>query len=173
VNLLVEHYRAMASYNAWANRRLHEVCRRLSDDALALPPISFFPAIQLTLDRPDYSVFAGKVCYPTMTEVCPAQRELDRQRVSVSNPLDAVEHERVVMLDRGADGMHREWVASVLPRLFMHQIHHRGQTATLAGSQEKAPQLDEFFLLADWPARDRERAMPTNSAQAATLRRRR
>jgi uncharacterized damage-inducible protein DinB len=146
VNLLVDPYRAVASYNAWANRRLHEVCRRLSDVAFALPPISFFPSIQLTLDSPHYSIFVDKVLYPTMTELSPAQRDL----VSVCNSLDAVGFARVVVLDRGADGMHRERVASVLPHLFTHQIHHRGQvTAMLAGSQEKTPQLDEFFLLAD------------------------
>jgi uncharacterized damage-inducible protein DinB len=175
VNLLVEHYRAIASYNAWANRRLHEVCRRLSDEEFALQRTSFFPSLQLTLNHillvdryyvlglegvsPDYSIFAQEVPYSTMTELSPAQRDLDRRLFAFCNSLDAAELERVVVLDRGADGIHRETVASVLPHLFMHQIHHRGQaTAMLAGSREKTPQLDEFFLLADGPVRDRELA---------------
>jgi uncharacterized damage-inducible protein DinB len=166
----------MASYNAWANRRLHEVCRRLSDAEFALPRTSFFPSLQLTLNHillvdryyvlglegagPDHSMFADKVCYFTMTELSPAQRDLDRRLMSFCNLMDAVELERVVVLDRGAEGIHREAVASDLPHLFMHQIHRGQATAILAGSQEKAPQLDEFFLLADWPVRDRERAAP-------------
>lgn len=175
MNPLIEHYRAMARYNAWANGRLHEVCRRLSDDEFALRRTSFFPSLQLTLNhillvdryyvagleggRPDYSIFVNEVPYPTMMELSPAQRELDRRLISFCDSLDANALERVVVLDRGAEGIHRENVASVLPHLFLHQVHHRGQaTAMLAGSCEKAPQLDEFFLSADWPVRDRELA---------------
>ena len=54
------------------------------------------------------------------------------------------------MLDRAERGMKEETVASVLPHLFIHQIHHRGQAhAMLAGTTVKPPQLDEFFLLED------------------------
>ena len=38
---------------------------------------------------------------------------------------------------------------ALLPHLFQHQIHHRGQAhAMLAGTGVAPPQLDEFFL--DW-----------------------
>lgn len=175
MNPLIEHYRAMARYNAWANGRLHEVCRRLSDEDFALRRTSFFPSLQLTLNhillvdryyvagldgaRPDYSIFVNEVPYPTMAELFPAQRELDRRLISFCNSLEADTLEVVVVLDRGSDGIHREKVASVLPHLFLHQVHHRGQaTAMLAGTRENAPQLDEFFLLADWPVRDQELA---------------
>lgn len=172
---VIAHYRAMARYNGFANARLHEACRRLSDREFALPRTSFFPSLQLTLNHillvdrfylmglegtvPDYSVFADAVLYATMAELGPAQRALDLRLTALCGTLDAAELERAVILDRGAEGVHREIVATVLPHLFMHQIHHRGQaTAMLAGSRIKAPQLDEFFLIADWPARDRELA---------------
>ena len=46
--------------------------------------------------------------------------------------------------------MKKETVASVLPHLFIHQIHHRGQAhAMLSGTTVKPPQLDEFFLFED------------------------
>jgi len=49
--------------------------------------------------------------------------------------------------------MKEETVASVLPHLFIHQIHHRGQAhAMLSGTTVKPPQLDEFFLFEDHAA---------------------
>ena len=104
---------------------------------------------------PDYSLFADRVPFPTMAELGPAQRGLDLRLIALCSALDAKGLERTVVLDRGAVGIHNETVATVLPHLFMHQIHHRGQaTAMLAGSRERAPQLDEFFLIADRHARD-------------------
>jgi uncharacterized damage-inducible protein DinB len=42
----------------------------------------------------------------------------------------------------------------VLPHVFVHQIHHRGQVhAMLSGTAAAPPQLDEFFLAADAPLR--------------------
>ena len=170
---VIGHHRAMATYNAFANARLHEACRRLSDREFALPRTSFFPSLQLTLNHillvdrfylmglegavPDYSVFADKIPYATMALLGPAQRDLDLRLTAFCEGLDAAGLERAVILDRGPEGVHRETVATVLPHLFVHQIHHRGQaTAMLAGSRVSGPQLDEFFLMADWPARDRE-----------------
>ena len=169
---VVEHHCAMAKYNAFANARLHEACRRLSDSEFALPRTNFFPSLQLTLNHillvdrfylmglqggvPDYAIFADRLPFPTMAELGPAQRDLDLGLVAFCSALDVRELQRAVVLDRGAEGIHRETVATVLPHLFMHQIHHRGQaTAMLAGSREKAPQLDEFFLDADRHVRDR------------------
>ena len=42
----------------------------------------------------------------------------------------------------------------VLAHLFMHQVHHRGQAhAMLAGTRIAPPQLDDFLLASDAPAR--------------------
>jgi uncharacterized damage-inducible protein DinB len=187
VNLLVEHYRAMASYNAWANRRLHEVRRRLYDQAFALPLTSFFPSIPLTLNHillvdryyvperasPDYSIFADKVCYPTMTELSPVQRDLDRRLISVCNSLDAVELKRVVVLDRGADGIRRERLHRSCLTLSCIRYIIAGRRWRCSQAARKKHHSSTNFSSLPWPARDRELAMPTNSAQAATLRRRR
>jgi len=43
-----------------------------------------------------------------------------------------------------------EPLGNVLPHLFQHQIHHRGQAhAMFAGTAVKPPQLDEFMFRAD------------------------
>ncbi len=40
-----------------------------------------------------------------------------------------------------------ERIDAVLPHLFQHQIHHRGQAhAMLSSTGVAPPQLDEFFL---------------------------
>lgn len=173
MNSLIEHYRAMAHNNAWCNNRLHKACSRLPDDQFVERRTNFFPSLQLTLNHillidcyyvaglegacPDYSTFDNKVPYPTMRELSPAQRELDLRLIAFCDALEPTDLQRPVRFKRNPTDTYEETVASVLPHLFLHQIHHRGQvTAMLAGTPEKPPQLDEFFLLSDRVHRDRE-----------------
>jgi uncharacterized damage-inducible protein DinB len=177
VAALPAHYAAMARNNAWSNARLYRACLTLSDAAFAERRVSFFPTLQLTLnhillvDRYYYdalvdggeglSIFADEVPYPRCADLWPAQRALDRQLIGFCDALvDDAALQRAVLIDRGPDiGVQRETVGTVLPHLFVHQIHHRGQAhAMLAGTDARPPQLDEFFLLADAPARERELA---------------
>ncbi|MGO4714024.1 DinB family protein [Bradyrhizobium sp. 2TAF24] len=167
---LIEHYRAMARNNAWSNARLSRTCSRLSDHEFARERTNFFPSLQLTLNHillvdrfyltglagsvASVVIFADKIPFPTMQVLTPAQRELDLRLIAFCDGLAATSLDQTVLLDRGPAGLHRETVATVLPHLFLHQIHHRGQaTAMLAGTAERAPQLDEFFLLGDRAAR--------------------
>lgn len=173
MNSLVEHYRAMARNNAWSNNRLHKACSRLPDDQFAEHRTNFFSSLQLTLNHillidryyvaglegacPDYSKLDNKVPYPTMRELSPAQRELDLRLIAFCDALEPSDLQRPVLFNRNRNDAYEETIASVLPHLFLHQIHHRGQvTAMLAGTPEKPPQLDEFFLLSDRRHRDRE-----------------
>ena len=48
---LVEHFRAMARNNAWANHRLLSACARLGEAAWRARRTSFFPSIPLTLNH--------------------------------------------------------------------------------------------------------------------------
>jgi uncharacterized damage-inducible protein DinB len=52
-----------------------------------------------------------------------------------------------VVLEREPGRKVRERLADVLPHLFLHQVHHRGQVhAMLSGTPVAPPQLDEYFL---------------------------
>ena len=45
------HFRTMARYNAWANRRLYDACAALSEEAYLRPRPSFFGSIHNTLNH--------------------------------------------------------------------------------------------------------------------------
>jgi len=163
---MVEHFREMALNNAWSNQRLLSACARLSDADFAAERVSFFPSLKATLNHilivdryyldalreggRGYAIFDDELPYGTLPALAEAQRESDRQLIDFCNRLAEADLARAVKLDRAARGIKQETVASVLPHLFIHQIHHRGQAhAMLSGTTVKPPQLDEFFLFED------------------------
>ena len=57
-----------------------------------------------------------------------------------------IDLERIVDVER-KDVMTREKIGALLPHLFQHQVHHRGQAHVQIGHAGIAPpQLDDFFL---------------------------
>ena len=93
------------------------------------------------------AIFAQPLPFPTMAELVPAQRAADERLVRFCASLEASVLARAVEIDRGDEGISRESVEATLAHLFVHQIHHRGQThAMLSGTRVPPPQLDEFFL---------------------------
>ncbi|NYZ14221.1 damage-inducible protein DinB [Azospirillum sp. RWY-5-1] len=169
---LVEHVRAMARNNAWSNHRLLTACAGLTEEAFAAPRTGFFPSLQATLNHiltvdcfyldalegggMGLSVFDPAIPYPAAAGLVEAQGAVDRRLIAFCDGLaDPDGLERVVVIDRGEDGLDRETVGQVLAHLFVHQIHHRGQAhAMLSGTCAEPPQLDEFFL--DYDRRRRE-----------------
>ena len=163
---MVEHFREMALNNAWSNQRLLSACAPLSDAAFAAERVSFFPSLKATLNHilivdwyyldalveggRGYAIFGDELPYGTLLELAEAQRESDRKLIDFCARLAEADLARGVKLDRAARGIKHETVGSVLPHLFIHQIHHRGQAhAMLSGTTVKPPQLDEFFLFED------------------------
>ncbi len=163
---LVEHFREMAMNNAWSNQRLLSACARLSDAAFAAERVSFFPSLKATLNHilivdwyyldalmeggRGYAIFDDELPYGAAPELALAQLASDRRLIDFCNGLAPGDLGRGVKLDRAARGIKRETAGSVLPHLFIHQIHHRGQAhAMLSGTRVKPPQLDEFFLFED------------------------
>jgi len=165
---LVEHFRAMARNNAWANFRLHTACAGLSEDDYRARRTSFFPSIELTLnhillvdwyylDALDNDGRRWNEIYALDDVPCATFGELRREQAAADRRLiwycDALEDDRldaVAILNRPGDARYPEHVADVLAHLFQHDIHHRGQVhAMLAGTDIPPPQLDEFFLAQD------------------------
>jgi len=169
--MLVEHYRAMARNNAWSNLRLHRACGRLSEAEYKAERTSFFPSIHLTLnhilivdllylERLEQTSQAyrdpGDELYRDLPALTRAQHETDARLISFCGGLLANDLDAQVKLFR-EDGVKIDRVGAVLPHLFVHQIHHRGQVhAMLAGTAAAPPQLDEFFLAEDAPRRHDE-----------------
>lgn len=173
--MLASHFRAMARNNAWSNQRLLTACAGLSQQEFEATRVSFFPSLQQTLNHilivdwyyldgleqggRGLAVVANELPFPRLAELAPAQAAADARLLRFCDALRESELERIVVLDRGEDGLTRESLHAVLAHLFVHQIHHRGQAhAMLAGTRVEPPQLDEFFLAFDAPRRQRELA---------------
>ena len=160
------HFRAMAENNAWSNRRLLRACRPLSETEIWAPRTSFFPSIGATLNHiliVDWfyvdaltsggrgrSVYALETPYRAIEDLACAQMKSDGALTSFCASLEDGDLSRSIVLDRGPRGQLLDTIGAVLPHLFTHQIHHRGQVhAMLSGTPIKPPQLDEFFLAED------------------------
>lgn len=173
---LISHMKAMARNNAWSNARLLNACSRLSPDAFHARRVSFFPSICLTLNHiltvdwyyldallgegKGNSVFEPETPYLDFADLDRAQRDTDLQLIRYCDALAPGDLDKKITLDRGDRGLLPDTVGAVLPHLFIHQIHHRGQVhAMLAGTDVPPPQLDEFFLMDDAPKRDQELQM--------------
>ncbi len=172
---LVEHFRAMARNNAWANHRLLEACAGLGEGDYKLRRTSFFPSIHLTLNHillvdwyyldaldnggrrwRELYALGGEPC-ASLAELRRAQAAADRRLIDFCDRLGAAAVDAVVILNRPGDRQNPERVQDVLAHLFQHDVHHRGQVhAMLAGTKVAPPQLDEFFLAQDAPLRAAE-----------------
>ncbi|MCW0180460.1 MAG: DinB family protein [Zavarzinia sp.] len=172
---LIAHYRAMACNNAWSNERLLRACLALSDADFTAPRVGFFPSLAATLNHvlivDLYYVegletglasrrhFESEVPHPRAADLIEGQRAVDRRLIALCDRLSGDDLAKPVLLDRGARGQKPETRATVLPHLFVHQIHHRGQAhAMLSSTPVAPPQLDEFFLDEDGPALRRDLA---------------
>jgi uncharacterized damage-inducible protein DinB len=173
-NPLAAHFTAMARNNAWSNLRLYRACLTLTDEAFAARRVSFFPSLQLTLNHillvdryyfdalidggEGLTIFDNELPYPRAAELWDAQSRSDQRLIAFCDSLADVDLQHEVRIDRGPSvGIQHESVAGVLPHMFVHQIHHRGQVhAMLSGTCAAPPQLDEFFLAADAPLRAAE-----------------
>jgi uncharacterized damage-inducible protein DinB len=173
-NPLAAHFAAMARNNAWSNLRLYRACRSLTDEAFAERRVSFFPSLQLTLNHillvdryyfdalidggEGLTIFDNELPYPRAADLFDAQARSDQRLLVFCESLADDDLQRDVRIDRGPSvGIQHETIGGVLPHLFVHQIHHRGQVhAMLSGTPAAPPQLDEFFLAADAPLRAAE-----------------
>jgi uncharacterized damage-inducible protein DinB len=158
---LIQHFRAMARNNAWANDRLLGACAGLGAAEFAAPRTGFFPSLRATLNhnlRVDLYYLdaleeagAGRAAAASRPDVATpralrqAQAGADRRLIRFCDALGCADLARSVATDRGGPVFER--IDALLPHLFQHQIHHRGQAhAMLAGTRVAPPQLDEFFL---------------------------
>lgn len=160
------HCSAMARNNRWCNHVLLRACGRLDAEAFTAPRTSFFPSIAATLSHLHFvdlyyldameeggqglGVFSDERVFAHADELAPRQEAADWRLIRFCDRLSEDDLTRVVSTDRGEDGVISERLGNVLPHLFQHQMHHRGQAhAMLAGTDVKPPQLDEFFLAFD------------------------
>jgi uncharacterized damage-inducible protein DinB len=157
-------YVGLASNNAWANRTFYAALTALPQGAFTAPRPGFFPSLSETLNH----ILAVDLYYiDALTEGGLGRAVFDREDVTDPVTLGAEQAEadarllhfcmelgegdldRIVTTDR-REGPVSERVGDLLPHLFQHQVHHRGQAHVQLGHAGIAPpQLDEFFLVYD------------------------
>jgi uncharacterized damage-inducible protein DinB len=166
---LVAYFRAMAHSNACSNFRLLAACARLSQEDFEARRVSFFPSLKLTLnhilavdryyldaledDGRGPAVRTAAAPCATVAALQQEQTTSDRRLIRFCDELTAPRLAAPVPLARPG-GTVVDRVDRVVAHLFLHQVHHRGQAhAMLAGTSVPPPQLDDFLLASDAPAR--------------------
>ncbi len=152
-------YAEMALNNAYANRTIYSAIAGLDRAGFTAKRPGFFPSIARTLNHIyEVDLFyidaleeggLGRSVYkrPDIEEVgelAKAQAATDlRLAMFCQGDIDL---DRVVDVER-KDLMSHEKIGALLPHLFQHQVHHRGQVHVQIGEAGiDPPQLDDFFL---------------------------
>ncbi len=154
-------YVACASNNAWANRTFYGAVAGLSREAFVAERPGFFPSLSATLNHiyevDLYYIDAlveggqGRSVYDRedihdAAELGAAQAASDARLLEFCLGLSDADLDRRVKTER-MDGMTTETIGNLLPHLFQHQVHHRGQAhVQLQHAGVSPPQLDDFFL---------------------------
>lgn len=170
----VRPFRKLAQANHLANVRLHRACAALDPAELAARRPSFFGSIQATLNhillvdrfyltallgRPlDHAALdEARTCtdLPTLTAW---QSHCDAALLAHVESQTPDSLTRIVAVDRG-DRVQHDRRDDILSHVFQHQTHHRGQVhCMLSATTVPPPQLDEFIVGDDAPARAEDMA---------------
>ena len=174
---LIDNFRLSARNNRYANAMLATACAELGEAGVWAPGVNFFPSIGETLNH----ILLIDLYYLDMMEeeghglsvidefepfrdpagLACRQEAQDIRLIRFCDALTEADLARTVLADRRA-GKVPERMDRLLPHLFMHDVHHRGQIhAMLAGTSVKPPQLDDFWL-------DDRRAPEAEAALAMT-----
>lgn len=155
-------WQQMARANAWANHRLLAACAKLPPADLTATRTSFFPSLIATLNHIliidrfyvdaleggtlGPAAWANRIPHPDFGDLDREQRAMDRRLIAFCDGLADADMPRIVRISRGRM-VQEERLDRVLPHLFLHQVHHRGQAhAMMSGTGVKPPQLDEFYF---------------------------
>lgn len=160
---LIEHFRLTARNNRYANGEMARAAIALGEAEVWAPGVSFFPSIGETLNhileidryyldaleegglgRSVYEVFEP---YRDPAALAAAQEAEDMRLIRFCDALTPGDLDRAVITARADAPATTETIGALLPHLFLHDVHHRGQAhAMLAGTTTAAPQLDDFYL---------------------------
>ena len=157
--MLAAHFRTLAAYNRWANRRLYDAASKLGEDKYRADRGAFFRSLHGTLnhilvadriwlarltghseDAPDA---LDAILYDRLADLTVAREEEDERISSFVARLDNAALAQPISY-RNTKGLpFSNPLGALLGHLFNHQTHHRGQAhAILTGLGHEAPSLD-------------------------------
>ncbi len=157
------HYRRLAQYNTWANRRLFAACAELpAAEYLAERP-AFFGSLHGTLshilvvDRLWLARIEDKAAphgaldelpYGDLAGLRVARAAEDAQIITLVGGLDEADLERIVAYGTMAGERQQDPLGDLLAHLFNHATHHRGQAHDqLSQTAVAPPALDFIYFL--------------------------
>ncbi|MGD1911028.1 MAG: DinB family protein [Rivularia sp. (in: cyanobacteria)] len=152
--MLKQHFQMLASYNTLANRKLYEVCSKLSDAQRKQIRPAFFKSIHGTLnhimigDRIWIGRFKGQKVPSTRLdailyhdfEVLQKTRMLEDRNIEafISNSSEDFFCDTIKYLDNQGKA-HNDPTELLMAHFFNHQTHHRGQIHDMLTQTEIAP----------------------------------
>ena len=106
------------------------------------------------LNAEAWRFFEPEEPFETYADLQQEQCETDKRLIQVCMSITDALVEQPINIPR-SNHVQTDQVSRLLPHLFQHQIHHRGQVhAMLAGTLVKPPQLDEFFCAGEAELRE-------------------
>ena len=160
---LTAHFRQLAAYNRAANALLYEACAALSDDERRQARPAFFGSIHGTLnhillgDRIWMGRFEGqempstnldRILYDNFEELSAARVAEDARIVRFCDSLSGAFLAGSIRYVNNEGRDYDDPVDLVLPHLFNHQTHHRGQVHDmLSQTAVPPPSLDMHRVL--------------------------
>lgn len=164
--MITEHYRAMAGYNHWMNRKLYEVCAGLSDEQRKRDLGAYFRSIHGTLN---HILLADRVWMGRFTDTPTAFKSLDQVLYSDFERLIAErekEDQRIIIwvnsLNDSDPGNELRYTGMTSPQarnyplwfalshFFNHQTHHRGQITTMIKQLGIDPGVTDLIMLPEF-----------------------
>lgn len=159
----IDHFRTLADYNAWANRRLYDAVARLPDAEYRKARPSFFGSIRNTLNHllvgdrvwlgriegvPSGIAALDQILHDGFAELRAAREVEDARVVRIAQALDPARLDDLLDYRTVAGAPMKTPLRWVLSHLFNHQTHHRGQAHCLLSDTAVAPPpLDLLFYL--------------------------
>jgi uncharacterized damage-inducible protein DinB len=163
---LADHFRMLAHYNQWANRRLYAAAAALPDEDYRADRGAFFGSVHATLN---HLLLGDRIWMHRFSGAGPTYSRLDlllNERLDALRAAREAEDERIVSWAESLDDESlarsfsyrtvgsppREVTQPLSPALahfFNHQTHHRGQVhalLTAIGGRSAAPELDLIYF---------------------------
>jgi len=158
------HFRMLAAYNAWANRRLYDAADRLGDADYRADMGAFFKSVHGTLNhlmvgdilwlarfrgQPNPPLRLDQILHDDRAALRAAREKLDAEIVVFAETLSEADIGSTItysMITRPETVT--EPIAPALIHFFNHQTHHRGQVhALLTRLTGQAPAIDLIYYL--------------------------
>lgn len=142
MNSILEHFQMLSEYNTLANKRLFERCYELSDTERKKDRKAFFRSIHGTLnhimigDRIWLSRFQGEtvpstgldeILYDDFDELRDERQSMDQRLTDFIEDLEPEFLDQEITYINNEGHQYDDPVHLLVPHLFNHQTHHRGQ----------------------------------------------